>query len=322
MRKSVLSILLVALILVSSINVGFAEDSIKKGLKFNAYCIENYDDYGKNLNLDNSIDCEMNIDLFKIIGDKVYIEGFVDRNDKKEFKLQGGLGLSRISNSKYVGNLKDDNNNYEVVYFGIENDPKASLSFDKKLKLYKAPLTKIYLKDMENNNLIILESDKIIKQNEIGDIATKIVDIAQHTDEYWYAKILKPYDTQIIDLPLESDSDSPMRIAVPKSTTRLYKHLYNWMGYDFEERFTLAFDVVGVSEITQSNLITSTMRLAGEETLCPNNPAWNSTDTSFVVGLEKDTEVTFNVGSPNVGIIKATWSTTYYKPPVVTAKVS
>lgn len=175
--------------------------------------------YGKPYSLPDSIsvleeNATINLKSITLKNDTISFTALINYNDQaKELAARGRLYKSykqrQNSINSIVGDLQDNNNNFEILLFEIYQD-KAKDKMIVNPKLKESPHLKIYLKDQEDN-ILLFEFDlpKKLKNIVINH------DDRIHTtkDFFWFINVIEPYELKKIP----TDENIKQKLGITES---------------------------------------------------------------------------------------------------------
>ena len=137
----------------------------------------------------------LNVENIGINGDDITFSGSVSNTAVTEFNFVGKLYNSYTQKDgfhTYVADLKDQCNNFDVLYFMVKDDAKV-YKYALNKSLQNSRLFVLYLMDKDGNVLTFEDS---IDKLGVDFSNIKLTDTAPSNFDYlWFTKILKPKKT-------------------------------------------------------------------------------------------------------------------------------
>ncbi|WP_144026024.1 MULTISPECIES: hypothetical protein [Paenibacillus] len=279
-----LSIFLLVFTLMNT-SIVFGSDSTNHEINLNA---KSYtaDVLGENPSHDTLKNSEVVLSNIQLSQTNVSVVGDVYSNGvtKSSFNLTGKLTRSEYP-GKLVGDLIDTDNNYEVIYLGIEKRPEENIGFfdDSNGKT----TLKIYLLEKGTKNLTVYEDSDITQRIDVEALFndSKNYELAKHENEFWYGKVFKPASAKT------STGFSTLALASGHSDVT-HTLSYNIGGLIIYEDITLRAYIEGPTALDNSGgTFTTKFYVLSESTHSTDYPSANSSQTNFTIGSATPTKI-------------------------------
>lgn len=287
-------ILLIFTLLFGSIILPIASFAKKDSNILLANTVFNLDPEGKNITKEKEIyPSHIKILDTNITENSIEFKGSViTEEDETPFDIYGELFKSKKSNNKIVGKLQDKTGNFNVVHFSIDSDPKKTFFIGKKINPNKGNVVKLYLLKNENRNFTYLElaNPYFLKDSPFENaFNVNNLDVVDHIEEFWYAKILKPTKIEVNE---ENINNNEASILAMKSNEyqKTYTYTYNVIGADVIEKMIVGHYYATPDTITNQGRWYAKIRVVSEETTS-DYPGFDDTDTNFKIGVYSDSYI-------------------------------
>lgn len=240
---------------------------------------------GKSANFDSS---SVDIKSMESNGaDSVSLSGNVmTSTGEKEFQLTGGLKKAGYTDSLIVGELKDNKDNFEVVYFGIDRKPNSNLALLRDKFKNDDTVVKLYLLEKNTRTFTFLETDQLndkLHTDQMFNNSGSFED-AEHTDMFWYGKVFEPVREETND-GLTTFAAS---LASGKSD-KTYTAVYNAGVATITEKMTVRAYVEGPSSLSGGSGDFTTKLYPLSVSTTSNVGTVNSKTSGWRMGVHQDT---------------------------------
>lgn len=196
----------------------------------------------------------------------------------KSYKQQDGI-------NSIVGEIKDKNNNFEILLFEIYNDNKGDRVITNE-KFEKKPHLKIYLKD-DKENILLFET-------EIPDLLTNVKIFNDEkanvsNDGFWFINVIEPYeigeiptDAEMLKMVEENRTSETFPMAVGSFSDWAHSTTYSasfYVGSDHVQAYSLPYGSWKALNVTNQSTWTNSFKIA--EHVKVNGKTVRSLDNPF-----------------------------------------
>lgn len=288
---------MMVLLLVFSTNV-FATDKVyqeEKPLSIEVITYFNLDEQGEELKPEkNNVRSNNTVVEFKNINlnhNQILCIGDVVNNKKIEFELQGEL--KKTYNGKkdiLIGEVSDLSGNFDVIFFGIDRNPKENVTLNKEIlqREDSSEIIKIYLREKDTRNLTIIETGNLFDVEVTEQLFKGIekLNTIDFEDQNWYIKILKPTDkihNEIVDVCRANEISSRNGEIISQYDEKFITK-YNVGGHDVFEEMKVHFELTGDKyNDGGTTKYKSLMEIIEEKTTSPTTDMFDGNDTNFMI---------------------------------------
>ncbi|MBP1906761.1 hypothetical protein J2Z32_003425 [Paenibacillus turicensis] len=291
MFKRTLSVLLTLILLVIPLNVHADEGSSQVVLDGNI--INNLDKQGEKLNeIKDSNSVKLVVQNYDFVGNSISIDGYVSQelvNEKKPFKLAGELKKADYTDTLIVGNVVDQLDNYDVIFFGIDKAPNQNISLNPDKFSDNDTVLKIYLMEKGTRNFIVSETltlEKFVNLFEIINNSNNL-QIGAYSDVFWFGKVLEPVKVDEVEQqPLQLQASVTSGVSDKKYTINYQAGIAS-----INEEIVVRSYIEGPLVLGSSGDFTAKLYILSQRTYSTTNPSVNSNTSNFEVGVMTPTSL-------------------------------
>jgi hypothetical protein len=276
------------------------------------------DDYGRDLEIRTSKSgsyfsqnkSQYKINKIYFDANKIHLSGVLFAKKAIDFNISGTLAKSEKNNNLVVIEAKDESNNFDVVFMGIDKNPKDSITLNPNVKNTNSTVLKLYLLEKKTRNFTAIESASCLDQPIVDKIFKNlsILRVAEHKNEFWYGKILKPISAEEIKYP---QSRSAERDKISKK--QYFRCTYSVGGGKIYEDFVVKYTVSGPSKLIGESTFLTKLSVYNEETWSNDIPSVKSDDTCTSIGVNSSIDVIGSTEEDGHYIEKIEWDSCHHE---------
>ncbi|KEO83316.1 hypothetical protein [Tumebacillus flagellatus] len=224
----------------------------------------NVDEQGTNMVKGNSQNSKVTFQEVTVSQSSTNIIGSVEGKTRLPFQLTGTLTQAEDGKNMIVGHLKDEGGNFEVLHFSLDRSNSKDLMFDKNVSKKDETVLRLYLLEKNTRNVTVVElvnPDFLSVDDAFKNLSN--FPLTDHSDEFWYGKLLKPVKTESVDL-----SNTGPQIYKSDKVMKDYVNSYNVAGSYIYEHFIVNHNISAPGSIgSDGQTFTAQMYVYDEYTL-------------------------------------------------------